>query len=120
LRWKPAAGARIFPTCRKRPESLRALLGENRTVLLQRLAAFTVLAALFGAAGGFARIAGAFAGNPAIGPALLATGLGAAPMLGVGSLSPATRDALLGFGAGVMLAASAFSLILRDAVRREP
>jgi ZIP family zinc transporter len=97
----------------------RTLLGEDRTAVLQRLAAFTVLAALFGAAGGFARIAGAFAGNPVIGPALLATaltaaatGLGAVPMLAVRSLSAPARDALLGFGAGVMLAASAFSLIL--------
>lgn len=97
----------------------RALLGEDRAAVLQRLAALTVLAALFAAAGGFARIAAALAGNPAIGPALLATtitfaatGLGALPILAVRELSAGTRDAMLGFGAGVMLAAAAFSLIL--------
>ena len=97
----------------------RAVLGDSRYAFLQRLAAFTVLAALVGAAGGFERIAGAFAGNPAIGPALLATaltfaatGVGALPVLAVREVSAGTRDAMLGFGAGVMLAAAAFSLIV--------
>jgi ZIP family zinc transporter len=97
----------------------RAVLGEDRNAVLQRLAVFTVLAALFGAAGGFERIASAFSGNPAIGPALLATaltaaatGLGALPVLAVREISGRARDAMLGFGAGVMLAAAAFSLIV--------
>ena len=42
----------------------------------------------------------------------LATGLGALPALFIRSLSDKTRDALLGLGAGVMLAASLFSLLL--------
>jgi ZIP family zinc transporter len=41
----------------------------------------------------------------------LATGAGALPVVFVRNISPAARDALLGFGAGVMLAASFFSLI---------
>lgn len=56
---------------------------------------------------------------PAIGAALsatlltaLATGLGALPALFIRGLSDKTRDALLGMGAGVMLAASLFSLLL--------
>lgn len=57
--------------------------------------------------------------TPAISAALsatlltaLATGLGALPALFIRSLSDRTRDALLGLGAGVMLAASLFSLLL--------
>lgn len=56
---------------------------------------------------------------PAVGAALsatlltaLATGLGALPALFIRGLSDQTRDALLGLGAGVMLAASLFSLLL--------
>ncbi len=97
----------------------RALFGDERNAVLQRLAGFTVLAALFVAAGGFERIVAAFAGNPAIGPALLATaltaaatGLGALPVLAVREVSAPARDAMLGFGAGVMLAAAAFSLVV--------
>lgn len=41
-----------------------------------------------------------------------ATGLGAAPVLVAQRLAPATRDALLGFGAGVMLVAAVLSLLL--------
>jgi ZIP family zinc transporter len=61
----------------------------------------------------------AFAGNPAIRPALLATAftaaataLGALPVLAARTVSARTQDAMLGFGAGVMLAAAAFSLIV--------
>lgn len=60
-----------------------------------------------------------FAGNPAIGPALLATALtaaatalGALPVLAAREVSAKVQDAMLGFGAGVMLAAAAFSLIV--------
>lgn len=41
----------------------------------------------------------------------LATGVGALPVLVVRHISDAVRDTLLGFGAGVMLAASFFSLL---------
>ncbi|HSK39131.1 MAG TPA: ZIP family metal transporter [Arenibaculum sp.] len=41
-----------------------------------------------------------------------ATGVGALPMLAIKRLSPRVEDALLGFAAGVMLAASFFSLII--------
>ncbi len=42
----------------------------------------------------------------------LCTGIGALPVFVVRRLSPRTEDALLGFSAGIMLAASFFSLIL--------
>lgn len=42
----------------------------------------------------------------------LATALGALPVLAAQRIAPKVQDSLLGFGAGVMLAASAFSLIL--------
>jgi ZIP family zinc transporter len=42
----------------------------------------------------------------------LATALGALPLLFIRRVSDQTRDGMLGFGAGVMLAASCFSLIL--------
>jgi zinc transporter, ZIP family len=42
----------------------------------------------------------------------LATAAGALPILFIKRVSDSTRDGLLGFGAGVMLAASSFSLIL--------
>lgn len=42
----------------------------------------------------------------------LATGVGALPVLAMRTVSPRAEDALLGFAAGVMLAASFFSLIL--------
>lgn len=41
----------------------------------------------------------------------LATAVGAAPILATRRISQRSQDAMLGFGAGVMLAASAFSLI---------
>lgn len=44
--------------------------------------------------------------------AALATAVGTLPALFADSLTRRTQDALLGFGAGIMLAASAFSLIL--------
>lgn len=42
----------------------------------------------------------------------LATGLGAVPAVFIGQISAKTEDVMLGFAAGVMLAASFFSLIL--------
>jgi zinc transporter, ZIP family len=60
-----------------------------------------------------------FAANPAIKPALAATAitagttaLGALPVLFARTVSRRAQDTMLGFGAGVMLAASAFSLIV--------
>jgi ZIP family zinc transporter len=41
-----------------------------------------------------------------------ATGLGAAPLIFISRIGDRARDAALGFGAGVMLAAAAFSLLL--------
>lgn len=46
------------------------------------------------------------------GAAALATALGAAPALFIRTISPRWEDVMLGFGAGVMAAASCFSLIL--------
>lgn len=61
----------------------------------------------------------AIAAAPAFGPAMLATaftalatGAGALPVLFVGNTSARGRSAMLGFGAGVMLAAAAFSLVV--------
>jgi ZIP family zinc transporter len=42
----------------------------------------------------------------------LATALGALPLMFIRRISDQTRDAMLGFGAGVMLAAACFSLVL--------
>jgi ZIP family zinc transporter len=57
--------------------------------------------------------------NPTVGHALLgtlltaaATGAGAVPVLFARNISARAQDAMLGFGAGVMLAATAFSLIV--------
>jgi ZIP family zinc transporter len=88
---------------------------------LQRLLGVALLTAgaayLVGRGAGW--LAGAFSGNSAIGPALLATaltaaatGLGALPVLATRDVSAKVQDAMLGFGAGVMLAAAAFSLIV--------
>jgi len=82
----------------------------------QRLGAIIVLAVAAAAAG--ITLLDAAAANPALQAALaatlftaFATGAGALPVLVVRRISDATRDALLGFGAGVMLAASFFSLL---------
>lgn len=82
----------------------------------QRLAAFILLAVAAVFAGmGLATAAPAPAAVTAALAATLvtacATGAGALPVLMLRTISPAARDALLGFGAGVMLAASFFSLI---------
>jgi len=46
------------------------------------------------------------------GAGFLATAIGAAPALGLRSIRQSSEDAMLGFAAGMMLAAAAFSLIL--------
>jgi ZIP family zinc transporter len=83
----------------------------------QRLAAFIALALAAVAAG--IQLAAAAPANEAVRAALaatlmtaLATGAGALPVLVMREISASTRDALLGFGAGVMLAASFFSLLV--------
>jgi ZIP family zinc transporter len=82
----------------------------------QRLAAFMAIslaAAFIGI-----QLADAAPANAAVRAALaatlftaLATGAGALPVLVVRNISDAARDTMLGFGAGVMLAASFFSLL---------
>jgi ZIP family zinc transporter len=82
----------------------------------QRLATFivvTVAAVFIGI-----QLADAASANSAMRAALaatlftaLATGVGALPVLVIRNISDAVRDTLLGFGAGVMLAASFFSLL---------
>jgi len=82
----------------------------------QRLVAFIALAL---AAAALALVAlDAVTANPALRDALkatlftaFATGAGTLPVLLVQRISDAVRDTLLGFGAGVMLAASFFSLL---------
>ena len=82
----------------------------------QRLVAFIFFAVALAAAG-IALLDAAYA-NETLRAALaatlftaLATGAGALPVVFVRRISDAARDSLLGFGAGVMLAASFFSLI---------
>ena len=82
----------------------------------QRLTAFIVLTVATAVAG--IHIAAAAPASEAVRAALaatlftaLATGAGALPVLVARHISEALRDTLLGFGAGVMLAASFFSLL---------
>ena len=63
---------------------------------------------MLGAAGMSPTLAALIGGSVAA----AATALGALPVLFVRGIGQRTQDALLGFGAGVMLAASAFSLVL--------
>lgn len=82
----------------------------------QRLATFIVITVATAFIG--IQLADAASANSAMRAALtatlftaLATGVGALPVLVIRNISDALRDTLLGFGAGVMLAASFFSLI---------
>lgn len=82
----------------------------------QRLATFIIIAVAVAAIG--ISIADAAPANATVRAALaatlftaLATGAGALPVLVVRHISGAARDTMLGFGAGVMLAASFFSLL---------
>jgi ZIP family zinc transporter len=82
----------------------------------QRLAAFIVIAVTATAA--IITLLESATANPAIAAALtatlftaFATGAGALPVVFIRNISDAARDTLLGFGAGVMLAASFFSLL---------
>ena len=75
------------------------------------------LLALFGT--DIVRMGSTMAADPVVGRALsggmlaaLATALGTVPVLFARPLSARTQSAMLGFGAGVMLAATAFSLII--------
>lgn len=82
----------------------------------QRLATFIIIAVAAAFAG--IQLADAASADSAMRAALaatlftaLATGAGALPVLVIRNISDALRDTLLGFGAGVMLAASFFSLL---------
>ena len=82
----------------------------------QRLAAFIVFAVIAAAAG--IQLANSAPANEAVSAALaatlftaFATGAGALPVVFVRNISDTVRDTMLGFGAGVMLAASFFSLL---------
>lgn len=82
----------------------------------QRLSAFIVIAVATAFLG--IQLADAASTNSAMRAALaatlftaFATGAGALPVLVIRNISDAVRDTLLGFGAGVMLAASFFSLL---------
>jgi len=81
-----------------------------------RLTAFIVIAVAAAFLG--IQLADATAASPAMRAALtatlftaLATGAGALPVLVIRNISDGARDTMLGFGAGVMLAASFFSLL---------
>jgi len=72
-------------------------------------AAVLLWAAYQSLTGGDVRISGALLGGMV---AALATALGTVPVLLSQQFSQRTHDTLLGFGAGVMLAASSFSLVI--------
>lgn len=96
--------------------SMRAL---PRSPLSRYLLALGLLGMLLALAGGAQAAWEALARLPHVGDALrgggiaaLATALGALPVLLTNRLQDSVRDTLTGFGAGVMLAASVFSLII--------
>jgi zinc transporter, ZIP family len=99
----PSGGASLRP---RRRLSLRHWLG-----IAIVLAGLGILAyqAFDGVARGDARIQGALIGGMA---AALATALGTLPVLLSQQFSQRSYDTMLGFGAGVMLAASSFSLVI--------
>ncbi|VTU39372.1 Zinc transporter ZupT [Variovorax sp. PBL-H6] len=101
----PSAGASVHLRQRRRL-SLRRWLGGAIV-----LAGMFILAyqAFDGVARGDARIQGALAGGMI---AALATALGTVPVLLSQQFSQRSYDIMLGFGAGVMLAASSFSLVI--------
>lgn len=86
----------------------------------RRLAAMVLSGAALAVFGSdIVRMMSAMAADPVLGRALsggmlaaLATALGTVPVLFARPLSARTQSAMLGFGAGVMLAATAFSLII--------
>ncbi len=95
--------------------------GGDRVRSARRLAGLAVVAAGLAALTheGLRAFFDWFAANPAVKPALMATGitagttaLGALPVLFARQISRRAQDTMLGFGAGVMLAAAAFSLII--------
>jgi ZIP family zinc transporter len=97
---------------------LAANRSDSRTLWWLIALTGAVLTARFGAQA-LDALAAAFGGNRAMAPALLATALtalatalGALPVFALRTVSRRAQDAMLGFGAGVMLAASAFSLIV--------
>jgi ZIP family zinc transporter len=103
--WWPPGGASLRLRPRRRL-SLRRWLG-----IVIVLAGMVILAqqAFEGVARGDARIQGALIGGMI---AALATALGTLPVLLSQQFSQRSYDIMLGFGAGVMLAASSFSLVI--------
>ncbi len=103
--WWPSGGASVLPGPRRRL-SLRRWVG-----IAIVLAGMVILAcqAFEGVARGDARIQGALIGGMV---AALATALGTLPVLLSQQFSQRSYDTMLGFGAGVMLAASSFSLVI--------
>lgn len=87
-------------------------------VVARRAVGFAILLAGAGVVAG-ALLDGLAAGDPRLTGALLgglmaggATALGTLPVLFSSQISQRTNDVMLGFGAGVMLAASSFSLVI--------
>ncbi|MGK6308331.1 ZIP family metal transporter [Variovorax sp. DT-64] len=101
--WWPSGGASLRP---RRRLPLRRWVGIAIVV-----AGVVILAhqAFEGVARGDARIQGALIGGMV---AALATALGTLPVLLSQQFSQRSYDTMLGFGAGVMLAASSFSLVI--------
>jgi zinc transporter, ZIP family len=98
----------------------RRMVSENRALLgLIMISLAVLLVAVYGLQRAADALEGAVAGLPLIGGALLATtitalvtGAGALPVLFTRTVSARTQTTMLGFAAGVMLAASIFSLLL--------
>ena len=103
--WSPSGGASLRVRPRGR-QSVRRWLG-----IAIVLAGLVILAhqAFEGLARGDVRIQGALVGGMI---AALATALGTLPVLLSQQFSQRSYDTMLGFGAGVMLAASSFSLVI--------
>lgn len=89
------------------PAAAWAVAGVLVALYVVAVAARDEIAALL--AGAASPVALGFAASAVAG---IATGLGALPLLFVRRVAARVQDAMLGFGAGVMLAASCFSLIL--------
>jgi zinc transporter, ZIP family len=98
------------------PGAIRATLGARKEALLAclALAAFVAAASLLWPLlrANLADLSTVQAGLLASFVAGMFTAVGALPILFLRSLSRETEDALMGFGAGVMLAATAFELVL--------
>jgi zinc transporter, ZIP family len=98
----------------------RRMVSDNRALLgLTALSLAVLIAALYGLHHAERVLAGTVKGIPLLAAALLATtvtavvtGVGALPVLFTRSISARAQSTMLGFAAGIMLAASFFSLLL--------